>query len=149
MFNPNQQEFEINSLTELQNKIPVIWQQIQNLNCKIVLLQGEMGAGKTTFVSYLLKYLGSKDKVSSPTFSLVNHYQLPNHQTVFHFDCYRIKSLQEALEAGLEEYFYQDAWCIIEWPQNIQQLLPENFTVIKFKTNGIKRYISIHTISNK
>ena len=90
----------------------------------VVLLEGEMGAGKTTLVKYLVRELGSDDGVTSPTFALVNPYLLRNGQTVYHFDFYRIKKLSEVYDMGYEDYFYSGALCFIEWPELVEELLP-------------------------
>ncbi|RKE43492.1 tRNA (adenosine(37)-N6)-threonylcarbamoyltransferase complex ATPase subunit type 1 TsaE [Sphingobacterium detergens] len=91
---------------------------------RIFLLYGAMGAGKTTFIKYLCEQLGVKDSTSSPTFSIVNEYDSDNGP-IYHFDFYRIKDEQEAFDFGYEEYFYSGAYCFIEWPEKIPNLLPE------------------------
>ena len=80
---------------------------------KIILFNGEMGAGKTTLIKAICKSLGVVDSVSSPTFSLVNEYQTINNQIIYHFDLYRLKSQQEALDFGIEDYFYSGNYCFI------------------------------------
>jgi len=97
---------------------------------KILLFYGQMGVGKTTLIKELCKELGIQDVTSSPTFSLVNEYHSTDNQIVYHFDFYRINKEEEALDMGLEEYLYSNAWCFIEWPENIQNLLPLNATEI-------------------
>jgi len=97
---------------------------IKNAKYKILLLEGEMGVGKTTLIKELVKQLGSKDNVSSPTFSLVNEYHTTNEEKIYHFDFYRIDEEEEALDMGVEEYFYSGEWCLIEWPNKIKNLLP-------------------------
>ncbi|OCB78566.1 tRNA (adenosine(37)-N6)-threonylcarbamoyltransferase complex ATPase subunit type 1 TsaE [Flavobacterium crassostreae] len=101
----------------------------QNPN-KILLFQGEMGAGKTTFIKQLCKTLGVTEPTSSPTFSLVNEYQTTTNQTIYHFDFYRINSQNEALDIGAEEYFYSGNWCFIEWADKVADLIPEGATTI-------------------
>ena len=83
-----------------------------------------MGVGKTTFIKEICQQLGILDNISSPTFSLVNEYQTSKKEKVFHFDFYRIEEEEEALDIGIEEYFDSDAWCLVEWPENIENLLP-------------------------
>jgi tRNA threonylcarbamoyladenosine biosynthesis protein TsaE len=83
-----------------------------------------MGAGKTTLIKEICKELGSDDSISSPTFSIVNEYITLNNDTIYHFDFYRINSIEEAYNIGIEDYFYTDAWCLIEWPSVIKNLLP-------------------------
>ena len=97
---------------------------------KTLLFYGEMGVGKTTLIKELCKELGVVDIAHSPTFSLVNEYQTSNSETVYHFDFYRIEDENEAYDIGIEDYFYSNAWCFIEWPQNIENLLPLESTEI-------------------
>jgi tRNA threonylcarbamoyladenosine biosynthesis protein TsaE len=91
---------------------------------KTLLFYGEMGVGKTTLIKEICKQLDVLDKISSPTFSLVNEYQTSKEEAVFHFDFYRITNEEEALDMGVEEYLYNKDWCLIEWPQNVENLLP-------------------------
>lgn len=97
---------------------------------KVVLFNGLMGAGKTTFIKALCKSLGVQDITSSPTFSLVNEYETPDGQRIYHFDLYRINSEVEALDMGIEEYLYSGNWCFIEWPEKIPNLLPLKVTTV-------------------
>ncbi|NVK52082.1 MAG: tRNA (adenosine(37)-N6)-threonylcarbamoyltransferase complex ATPase subunit type 1 TsaE [Flavobacteriaceae bacterium] len=97
---------------------------------KTLLFYGEMGAGKTTLIKELCKELGIEDVASSPTFSLVNEYHTVKNDIVYHFDFYRIEDENEALDIGIEDYFYSNAWCLIEWPKNIENLLPLESTEI-------------------
>ena len=87
---------------------------------------GHMGAGKTTFVTAICKALGVEDTVNSPTFTIVNEYRAAKGFPVYHFDFYRINKLQEAYEIGIDEYFSGDGLCLIEWPEKIEELLPED-----------------------
>ncbi|MDG1039104.1 MAG: tRNA (adenosine(37)-N6)-threonylcarbamoyltransferase complex ATPase subunit type 1 TsaE [Polaribacter sp.] len=97
---------------------------ISSVKNKTLLFYGEMGVGKTTFIKEICQQLGILDNISSPTFSLVNEYQTSKKEKVFHFDFYRIEEEEEALDIGIEEYFDSDAWCLVEWPENIENLLP-------------------------
>ncbi len=90
----------------------------------IVAFYGPMGAGKTTLIREIVRQLGSQDEVTSPTFAIVNEYRLSSGEPLYHFDFYRIESLKEAIEIGVEEYFDSGAVCLIEWPERIAQLLP-------------------------
>lgn len=118
------------------NDIEKIAQQVlETLSSKTILLYGSMGAGKTTFVRALSKVLGSYDDVSSPTFSIVNEYELPNDR-MYHFDMYRIKDEDEALQFGFEDYLSTDHWIVIEWPERIPNLLPENAAIIEIILNS-------------
>lgn len=93
---------------------------------RVIAFHGEMGSGKTTFIKALCENLGVKDNVSSPTFSIINEYQLDNGSSIYHMDLYRLKSEAEALMAGIEECLYSGQWCLIEWPEKAPGLLPEN-----------------------
>ncbi len=104
----------------------------QNLQ-KVILFNGEMGVGKTTLIKSLAKKLGVNDATSSPTFSLVNEYQLPNNQCVYHFDLYRLKKETEALDFGIDDYLYSGNWCFIEWSEKIPNLIPHEHSVIEIK----------------
>jgi tRNA threonylcarbamoyladenosine biosynthesis protein TsaE len=97
---------------------------ISSAKNKILLFYGEMGVGKTTLIKEICKELKVQDSISSPTFSLVNEYRTSTNEKIFHFDFYRITDQEEALDMGIEEYFYNNDWCLIEWPENIENLLP-------------------------
>ncbi len=113
------------------NELSVVAQEIvENSQHKILLFNGNMGAGKTTLIKELCKVLGVKDVASSPTFSLVNEYETVNQETVYHFDFYRIEKEEEAYDMGVEDYFYSNNWCLIEWPENVKNLLPLNASEI-------------------
>ena len=123
---------EINGLQEL----PGAAQQLLNFagEEKIFVFEGSMGAGKTTFIKEVCLALGVSDLVSSPTFSIVNEYLTGDNLTVYHFDFYRIKDLQEAYDIGYEEYFYSGNICLIEWPEKIEPLLPEDYVKVHIET---------------
>ena len=99
----------------------------------VVAFCGPMGAGKTTLISAIMEYLGSADTVTSPTFALVNQYYTASQEPVYHFDFYRINSLAEAFDMGYEEYFYSGDLCLIEWPELIEDLLPEDAMVVRIE----------------
>ena len=109
---------------------------------KIFAFYGEMGAGKTTFITALCKHMGVADSISSPTFSIVNEYESELGDTIYHFDFYRIKTLSEAYDLGYEDYFYSQAFCFIEWPEKIEELLPEDCVKVTFSKDGDKRTLS-------
>ena len=92
---------------------------------RIVAFHGSMGAGKTTFISALCRYFGVEDDVCSPTFTIVNEYRTAEGESIFHFDFYRIDSLREAMDIGFGEYLYSGSLCLIEWPEKVEELLPE------------------------
>ena len=98
---------------------------LPHLTSKVILVNGEMGAGKTTIIKALCKALNSPDVVSSPTFSLINEYRTASNEPLYHFDCYRIESEEEAYDFGAEEYLNSGHLCFIEWSENIASLLPE------------------------
>jgi tRNA threonylcarbamoyladenosine biosynthesis protein TsaE len=97
---------------------------------KVILFNGEMGAGKTTFIKALAAELGVTETTASPTFSLVNEYLAGNGNLIYHFDVYRLKSEAEALDMGIDEYLYSGNWCFIEWAEKIPNLLPEVYSVV-------------------
>jgi tRNA threonylcarbamoyladenosine biosynthesis protein TsaE len=102
---------------------------------RIFLFYGEMGAGKTTLIKAICQYLGVTEPATSPTFSIVNEYEGRDNK-IFHFDFYRLKNETEALDMGYEEYFYSGAYCFIEWPEKIPNLLPEHYVRIKIEVTG-------------
>lgn len=93
---------------------------------RIVAFYGSMGAGKTTFIKAVCEALGVTDTVNSPTFAIVNEYLAASGESIYHFDFYRIKKLEEAYDFGYEDYFYSGNLCLIEWPELIEELLPED-----------------------
>ncbi len=97
-----------------------------NAGTAVYAFYGSMGAGKTTFISALCDVLGVKDEVSSPTFTIVNEYCAIDGRPIYHFDFYRIEKIAEALEIGYEEYIYGDGICFMEWPEKIEEILPED-----------------------
>ena len=92
----------------------------------VIAFYGKMGAGKTTFIKAICEELGVEDVITSPTFAIVNEYSLPSQEALYHFDFYRIKKLEEVYDMGYEDYFYSGNLCLIEWPELIEELLPEN-----------------------
>ena len=96
---------------------------------------GNMGAGKTTFITALCKALGVEDTVNSPTFTIVNEYRAAKGFPIYHFDFNRINRLQEAYEIGLEEYFSGDGLCFVEWPEKIEELLPEDIIKVSISAS--------------
>ena len=123
-------EFKVANLEALTNAAKWL---IENTGDKrVFIFQAPMGAGKTTFIKALCKYLKVHDNTSSPTFSIVNEYHSANGP-IYHFDFYRLKSEQEAFDLGYEEYFYSGAYCFIEWPEKIPNLIPEDAAMIQIK----------------
>ncbi|WP_281543180.1 tRNA (adenosine(37)-N6)-threonylcarbamoyltransferase complex ATPase subunit type 1 TsaE [Maribacter aestuarii] len=110
---------------------------IQNAATTALAFQGPMGAGKTTLIKSIVKELGGKNEVSSPTFGLVNEYEYENGDLLgYHFDFYRLNDETEALDLGLEDYFSADVWIFMEWPEKIPNLLPERFTKLQIEILG-------------
>ncbi len=98
---------------------------IQNMgDARVFAFYGKMGAGKTTFVKAICEELGVEDVITSPTFAIINEYE--GDETIYHFDFYRIKKLEEVYDMGYEDYFYSGALCFIEWPELIEEILPDD-----------------------
>lgn len=102
---------------------------------RIYAFYGKMGAGKTTFIQSVCKILGSDDNVTSPTFALINEYKTDQLESIFHFDFYRIIDIEEAFDLGYEDYLYSGNYCLIEWPEMIEPLLPENIVKVKIEVD--------------
>ena len=125
-------EFSINDINKVASLI------LAENPHKVIIFNGEMGVGKTTLIKQLCLNLGVDQATSSPTFSLVNEYIYDENQKIYHFDLYRLKSENEALDFGIDEYLYSNNWCFIEWADKIPNLLPNPHSVITIKllTNG-------------
>jgi tRNA threonylcarbamoyladenosine biosynthesis protein TsaE len=135
-------EFIAKSISDLNTISKQLIEQFKDT--KVVLLNGEMGAGKTTLIKQLCKNLGVNENTSSPTFSIVNEYKTDNSLSIYHFDFYRIEHEQEAMDFGYEDYFYSNAFCFIEWAEKIPNLIPENHLVINIEIDADNnRIISI------
>ena len=98
---------------------------------KVFAFYGDLGAGKTTFIKVFCQVLQVTDEVASPSFSIINEYRSSSGDLVYHFDFYRIKKAVEVLDIGFEEYIYSGAWCFMEWPEKIAELMPDNYVYIK------------------
>ena len=103
---------------------------------RVFAFYGSMGAGKTTFIKAGCEELGVTDVVTSPTFAIVNEYTAADGGSIFHFDFYRIKKLEEVYDMGYEDYFYSDALCFIEWPELIDEVLPDDAVKVTIKENA-------------
>lgn len=115
----------INSLAELDSAAAQFLSELGD--SRVVAFYGSMGAGKTTFITALCKALGVRDDaVSSPTFAIVNEYRSASGESIFHFDFYRIERISEALDIGFYDYIDSGCLCLMEWPENIEELLPED-----------------------
>jgi len=108
---------------------------LKHIEPKVWLFYGTMGSGKTTLIKVLATALGVTDITSSPTFSLVNEYQSDKGNILYHFDFYRIKEEGEALDIGIDDYFYTDNYCFVEWPEKIENLVPLNAVAIYITVN--------------
>ncbi|PKK35793.1 tRNA (adenosine(37)-N6)-threonylcarbamoyltransferase complex ATPase subunit type 1 TsaE [Siphonobacter sp. SORGH_AS_0500] len=138
--------FHCASLTDLPETVRQVLAYGQDL--RVWLFEGEMGAGKTTFVKALCRELGVLQTVQSPTFALVNEYSTDQNDTIYHFDFYRIKSEIEAFDIGVEEYFYSGNFCFVEWPSQIPHLWPEAYLSVRIESNADdSRSISVTKVS--
>ena len=131
------------SLSELFSIAKMVVENAQN---KTILFYGEMGVGKTTLIKEICKLLGVNDIVNSPTFSLVNEYHTIDNSSVFHFDFYRIKDEKEAYDIGVEDYFYSNNWCLVEWPENVKNLVPLDSVIVEISLlNNGQRNLQLKT----
>lgn len=127
-----QQQLTINSLSELDIAAEEFLRRTKGN--RLIAFYAPMGAGKTTFISALCRRLGvSAEEISSPSFSIVNEYRTNGGDTIYHFDFYRLKDEREALDIGLYEYLDSDCMCLMEWPENIEDLLPEETLKVQIK----------------
>ena len=112
------------TLPQIQSAAAAFLNAVKNIN--VIALHGEMGAGKTTFVHAVCDELGVQNAVSSPTFSIINEYTTAAGKTIYHLDLYRLKSVQEAIDAGVEDCFYSGKLCLVEWPEIAPSIFPDN-----------------------
>jgi tRNA threonylcarbamoyladenosine biosynthesis protein TsaE len=132
---------EIDSLSDLPRVAEAVVEALDGRN--VVLLRGGMGAGKTTLVSRIAALLGAEDAVTSPTFALVNQYE-GTEQRIYHFDFYRIDNIEEVFDLGYEEYFYSGDLCLVEWPEKIEPLIPDDAMVVRITAgDGEERIFEI------
>lgn len=129
------QHTEIFAIGELAD-LDLLARHIIETGRKIILLQGELGVGKTALVKAVCRALGSSDEVTSPTFTLVNEYRDQDDLPIFHIDLYRLETLEDALQIGIEDYLNSGTWCFIEWPELILDLPdPDDALNIFIETN--------------
>ncbi len=125
-------EIKISNLDSIKEAASAFVQQIGDR--KVFAFYGSMGAGKTTFVKAICEELGVEDVITSPTFAIINEYHA-HDDVIYHFDFYRIKKLEEVYDMGYEDYFYSGSLCFIEWPELIEELLPEDAVKVSIKEN--------------
>lgn len=132
-------QFNIEKIEDWQKVVDSI---LPELKYNILLLKGNLGAGKTTFTQFLLKSLGSEDEVNSPTYSIVNEYSSPKGK-IYHFDLYRLKNIEEVYDIGIEEYLDNAFLCIIEWPEVYEdELYGLNYHSMSINNTGENREIT-------
>ena len=125
-------EIKISNLDNIKEAASAFIQQIGDH--QVFAFYGSMGAGKTTFVKAICEELGVEDVITSPTFAIINEYHA-HDDVIYHFDFYRIKKLEEVYDMGYEDYFYSGSLCFIEWPELIEELLPEDAVKVSIKEN--------------
>ncbi len=136
-------------LEKLEDWQRVIDNILPQLKYNILLLNGDLGAGKTTFTKFLLARLGSSDEVSSPTYSIVNEYDIENGK-VYHFDLYRMSSIEEVYDIGIEEYLYNGFLNIIEWADvYLPELYDTPYHQLNIEEKEGKRYVKFETITHQ
>ena len=124
----------IDSLSELSRVADAVVERLGER--RVVAFRAPMGAGKTTLIAEIVAALGSGDVVTSPTFALVNEYDTGEGSVVYHFDFYRIERVEEAFDMGYEEYFYSGDLCLVEWPEKIEELLPDDVMTVTITIDG-------------
>ena len=118
-----------------QHELPQIAEKILNLypEERVYIFRGELGAGKTTLIKEICKQLQVSDPTNSPSFAIVNEYDTTTGIKLFHFDFYRIKKIEEVFDIGYEEYFYSGNYCFIEWPELVEEILPDQYAEVKIE----------------
>ena len=122
------QQFTAHTPEEMESLVPEIIKAIGD--SRVVAMDAPMGAGKTTLVKAICKSLGSTSVVNSPTFAIINDYELPSGKALYHFDLYRLKNIEEAFNMGFDEYFYSGNYCFVEWPAIAEDILPEDSKIL-------------------
>lgn len=125
---------EIKSLNEIKSAAKQLLHEYKQH--RIFAFYGKMGSGKTTFIKALCEEMGSQDNITSPTFSIINEYTTSSEVMIYHFDFYRIKNLQEAFDLGYEDYFFSGNYCFIEWPERVEQLLPDEIVKVEISVEA-------------
>lgn len=128
---------EIPTLADLDSAAARLAGELQQRGATVVAIDGEMGAGKTTLISALCRTLGvADDMTASPTFAIINEYKGAMPLPIYHFDLYRIESMEEALDLGLDDYFYSGSLCFLEWAERIEPLLPDDTLRVEIRVNS-------------
>ncbi len=115
--------FSLNQINKIASDLA---EKIKKENLSVIAFYGKMGAGKTTLIKHLCQHLGVIDVVQSPTFAIINVYQTRDGEEIYHFDFYRLHKIEDAINIGSEDYFYSGNLCLIEWPEIVEPLLPDN-----------------------
>lgn len=129
------------TIDQIKTTADLILDWIKSKGAVVIALNGSMGAGKTTFSAALINAMGSKDAVSSPTYSIINEYADQLGQAIYHMDWYRLNSEEDAVAAGVEDPLNSGCWCMVEWPEKAIGLLPENTIYLSFEVlpNGNRK----------
>ncbi len=138
-FGTELRSYDITSIEDLEHTSLQIIEKIQS---PILLLKGNLGAGKTTFVQHFVKNLGSTDQVSSPTYSIINEYQTPKG-TLYHLDLYRLNSEEELWQIGVQDYLYSGNYILIEWPELLLPFLEDDYALLEFQITNNERFIKL------
>ena len=138
--------FECNAVEELSEAAEILVNYFSTQ--RHFAFYGEMGSGKTTLIKAICAELGVKDVVNSPTYGLVNEYKTGNGSKIYHFDFYRLNSIEEALDIGVEEYLNSTNYCLMEWPERIAALLLETIVNVSITVKGEMRVISMELVKS-
>jgi tRNA threonylcarbamoyladenosine biosynthesis protein TsaE len=133
--------YELDQLSDLPHLAKSIIQFAGS--SRIILFKGELGSGKTTLIKNICNFLNVNEEVTSPTFSLVNQYQNEAGEKIYHFDLYRLESLEEAIDIGFEEYLDSGDWCLIEWPEVAEELIDDDRLIIEIEAKGKQRIFKL------
>ena len=136
----------VKDLSELSSAAVDILNFLKDADKKFVVFYGQMGAGKTTLINQLLVEMGVAEAGSSPTFAILNEYFSVNYGTIYHFDFYRLEDEMEAFDIGIEEIFEEEAYVFIEWPERIENLLPQDIVKLSITTEEEIRTIELEVI---
>ena len=136
----------ISKIEELEKVADSIIENFTKNN--IIAFFGSMGAGKTTLIKLICKKMGVTETISSPTFSIVNEYHLNSKRKIFHFDFYRIKSVEEVYDLGYEDYFYSNNFCFVEWPELVMKIMPSSYFKVQIKLIDNQRIFELSDCYN-